>query len=57
MKKGKEKIKNLNDNMADNKENKIDILKAKLKEHIEKEEFEEAAKVRDEIKKLENKEV
>lgn len=57
MKKGKEKIKNLNDTVVDKKENKIDILKAKLKEHIEKEEFEEAAKVRDEIKKLENKEV
>lgn len=55
MVKGKEKIKKVKDVVTNKKENEIDVLKNKLKEHIEKEEFEEAAKVRDEIKELENK--
>lgn len=42
---------------VNSKEDKIESLKKKMKVHIEKEEFEEAAKVRDEIKELENKEV
>ena len=36
-------------------ENKIEDLKLKLKECIQKEEYEEAAKLRDRIKELENK--
>ncbi len=34
-------------------ENKIDLLKAQLKEAIEKEEYEKAARLRDEIKEME----
>lgn len=34
-------------------ENRIDLLKAQLKEAIEKEEYEKAAKLRDEIKEME----
>lgn len=36
-------------------ENKIDLLKAQLKEAIEKEEYEKAAKLRDEIKEMEGR--
>ena len=36
-------------------ENKIDILKAQLKEAIEKEEYEKAARLRDEIKEMEGR--
>lgn len=53
-----EKIKVDNSTNTESKENKennkIDELKAKLKELIKEEKYEEAAKVRDEIKKLEN---
>ncbi len=38
------------------KENKIDGLKRELKQMIKEEKYEEAAKIRDEIKKLEKKE-
>lgn len=51
------KEKEVKNAVKDKKVNEVDVLKNKLKEHIEKEEFEEAAKIRDEIKKLENKEV
>ncbi len=36
-------------------ENRIDLLKAQLKEAIEKEEYEKAAKLRDEIKEMEGR--
>lgn len=36
-------------------ENKIDLLKAQLKEAIEKEEYEKAARLRDEIKEMEGR--
>ena len=43
------------DKKPDKKVSKLDDLKEKLKKLVENEEFEEAAKIRDEIKKLENK--
>lgn len=43
-----------NDSNEKNTSIKLDELKAKLKELIKEEKYEEAAKVRDEIKKLEN---
>lgn len=51
-----EKIKIENTNKKDNQKNdnnKLDELKSKLKELIKEEKYEEAAKVRDEIKELE----
>ena len=38
-----------------NANSKVDILKAELKQKIKEERYEEAAKIRDEIKQLENK--
>lgn len=49
------KKKEMADEQKSTVENKIEDLKLKLKECIKKEEYEEAAKLRDAIKELENK--
>ena len=47
---------NIKEQNKENKQaNKIEELKAKLKKEISEERYEDAAKTRDEIKKLENK--